>query len=67
MQMIQNHMLKDANRERKMKEKKWRIRLCAKRVRLEDGNKGKINIKTHLEGWQEDAKNLNERIHEGTW
>ena len=36
--MIQNDMLKYANKERKMEEEKWKIRLYAKRVRLEDRN-----------------------------
>ena len=49
------------------KRKKWKIRLYAKRVRLEDGNEGKININTHLEGWREDGENVNEGIREGTW
>ena len=67
MQRIQNNMLKDSNKERKMKEKKWKIRLYAKRVRLEDGNEDKINVKTHFEGWQENGENVNEQIHEGIW
>ena len=58
---------KDADRERKMKEEKWRIRLYENQVRLEDGNEGKININTHLEGWWEDGGNVNEEIHEEIW
>ena len=37
-------------------------------MRLENGNEGKINVNTHLEGWHEDVeKNMNEGIREGTW
>ena len=36
-------------------------------MRFEDGDEGKINVNTHLEGWQEDGENVNEGIHEGIW
>ena len=47
-QKIQNDMLKYANKEMKMGEK--------------NGNEGKININTHLEGCREDGANVNKVI-----
>ena len=32
-----------------------------------DGKESKINIDTHIEGWQEDGGNVNEGISEGIW
>ena len=42
MPRIQNDMFKDVDRERKMEEKKWRIRFYAKQVRLADRRNMKL-------------------------
>ena len=48
-------------KDRRYKDSEW------KNCERVDGKEGKINISTHLEGWQEDGGNMNEGICEGIW